>query len=383
MKILLTGGGTGGHITPLLAVAHELKKSNPDCVITYIGERDGKFDHIVDGDANIDVVKRIFAGKYRRYHGESTIKRLTDIKTLLFNFRDLVLFVIGTFQAIFLLMRQRPDVIFLKGGFVGVPIGLAAALLRIPFVTHDSDAIPGLANRIVGRWAKIHAVAQKVDMYAYSPKNTVQVGVIVAEEFDLVDKQVQNHFKQQLNLNITDPLLVITGGSSGAQRLNQAMVKIVPDLISDFNNLNIIHQAGHGKTDIYGEYSSPRLKVIDFMKPMHQFTGAADIIVARSSANTLAELGVQGKATIAVANPLLTDGHQIKNAEELAKLDAVISVNENSKETDQVQLNLAIRELLSDPVKREKVAANLHENTIQGAAKVLAKILMEQSKVGH
>ncbi len=302
---------------------------------------------------------------------------------MLFNFRDLVLFVIGTFQAIFLLMRQRPDVIFLKGGFVGVPIGLAAALLRIPFVTHDSDAIPGLANRIVGRWAKIHAVAQKVDMYAYSPKNTVQVGVIVAEEFDLVDKQVQNHFKQQLNLNITDPLLVITGGSSGAQRLNQAMVKIVPDLISDFNNLNIIHQAGHGKTDIYGEYSSPRLKVIDFMKPMHQFTGAADIIVARSSANTLAELGVQGKATIAVANPLLTDGHQIKNAEELAKLDAVISVNENSKETDQVQLNLAIRELLSDPVKREKVAANLHENTIQGAAKVLAKILMEQSKVGH
>lgn len=376
VKILLTGGGTGGHITPLLAVARDLKKIDPNIIVEYVGERGSKFDHITNGNQDFDEIIRIYAGKFRRYHGESWLKRLTDFKTLFFNFRDLVLLIAGIFQAIILINRQKPDVIFLKGGFVGVPVGLAAAILRVPFVTHDSDAVPGLANQLVGRWARIHLVALPVSEYNYSPKNTIQVGVIVADEFKYVDSQTQAVFKQALNLDSKNPLLVITGGSGGAQRLNEAMIKIVPKLLSDFKELQIIHQVGQGKSNVYGKYSNHRLQVVDFMKPMHQFTGAADMVVARSGANALAELGTQGKAVIVVANPLLTGGHQLKNAEKLVDINAVISVHETAQKTDELQLNAAIRDLLKSPLNRQKIAANLHESTLRGASGKIADILI-------
>lgn len=325
-------------------------------------------------------VRKIYAGKFRRYHGESLLRRLLDVKTVFFNVRDAFLFAVGTLQAIVLVWRERPDAVFLKGGFVGVPVGIAAALLRVPFITHDSDAIPGLANRLVGRWAHTHAVAQPVDEYAYPVSNTVQVGVIVAEDFQMVDQNTQKHFKTALGLKQQKPLLVVTGGSSGAQRLNEAMVNVVPKLLHDYEDLQIIHQAGQGKTTIYGPFTSERLRVVDFMKPMHQFTGAADVVVARSSANTLAELGVQGRTVIAVANPLLTDGHQIKNAQKLADKHAVITVDETAEATNAAQLNDAIRSLLDAPRQREELAANLHESVMQGAAAKIAALLLQAGK---
>jgi UDP-N-acetylglucosamine--N-acetylmuramyl-(pentapeptide) pyrophosphoryl-undecaprenol N-acetylglucosamine transferase len=380
VKILLTGGGTGGHITPLLAVAHELKNIDPSARLVYVGEKGGKFDHIVAESKALDDTRKIYAGKFRRYHGESLWQQLTDIKTIFLNIRDAFLFGFGTLQAIGLMWRERPDAVFLKGGFVGVPVGIAAALLRVPFITHDSDAIPGLANRLVGRWARVHAVAQPIEGYAYPPANTVQVGVIVADEFQMVDPHTQKHFKTILGLPPQKPLLVVTGGSSGAQRLNAAMVQVVPKLLHDYPKLQIIHQAGQDKTDLYGPFTNERLHVVDFMKPMYQFTGAADVVVARSSANTLAELGVQGRAVIAVANPLLTDGHQLKNAQKLADKQAVISVEETAQATNASQLDDAIRSLLDAPRLREELAANLHESVMQGAAAKIASLLVEVRK---
>ena len=364
----------------MLAVAHEIKKIDSKAIIIYVGERGGKFDHLVSDSGAISAELRVFAGKYRRYHGESILRRLTDLKTILLNIRDFFLLILGTVQSIILIRREKPNVVFLKGGFVGVPVGLAAALFRIPIVTHDSDTIPGLANRIVSRWVRIHAVAQPVSEYQYPPQKTVQVGVIVAEDFQMVDRNTQKHFKTLLGLKPENPLLVVTGGSSGARRLNDAIVSITPKLLQDYVDLQIIHQAGEGKTDIYGPYNSERLRVVDFMKPMYQFTGAADIVVARSGANALAELGVQGRAVITVANPLLTDGHQVKNAQKLNKIGAVISVNETAVATDATGLDKAIRLLLESPRRREELAANLHEATTQGAANKIAKLITENTK---
>lgn len=380
ITVLLTGGGTGGHITPLLAVAHELKQQNPDVRIVYVGERGGKFRELTDQSEVIDASYTIWAGKYRRYYGETTLQRLLDVKTNLLNLRDMVYFGFGTIQSWLLLGRIRPDVILLKGGFVGVPVGLASAARKVPFVTHDSDAIPGLANRLVGRWAKVHAVALPKEGYAYPANSTVQVGVLLHPNFKPVSEAEQGAFKQQLGIDVSQQVLLVTGASSGAQRLNEAVVKIVDKLLADFPDLYVIHQVGKGKMGAYGSYAHERLKVIEFMSPMYVYTGSADVVVSRSSGNTIAELGAQAKAVIAVPSPFLAGGHQLKNAEELRKSDAALIVNETAAGTDEVALDAAIRLLLTDMARRQALAERLHSQTITDAASRLASILLDLTK---
>src|SRR4051812_9735829 len=132
MKILLTGGGTGGHITPLLAVARELKRLDKDVTLIAVCEKGGRFNHLYNEEPAISETIEIRAGKYRRYAGLSTLKRLTDIKTMSLNSRDVFYTVKGYRQARKMLKDTRPDGILIKGGFVGVPVGLAAARLKIP-----------------------------------------------------------------------------------------------------------------------------------------------------------------------------------------------------------------------------------------------------------
>lgn len=378
--IVLTGGGTGGHITPILAVAHELKKKQPDLRIVYIGERDSKFAELTAMHEAIDEVYTIFAGKFRRYHGQSLFTRVFDVKTNLFNIRDLLYFGIGTIQSWFLLGKIKPTAALLKGGFVGVPVGLAAAARKVPFVTHDSDALPGLANRIVSRWAAMHATALPGDEYNYPKDKVMQVGVLLEPHFTEVSEAEQGAFKSQLNLPTDKPLLLITCGSSGAQRINEAVVKNVDKLLADYPDLRIIHQVGKGKQDVYGSYQHDRLVVLEFMRPMYAYTGAADVVVARASANTIAELGAQTKPVIVVASPFLSGGHQLMNAERWEKLDAVVSVPESANATDELRLDGAIRELLSDETKRRALALRLHEITITDAAAKLADILLQLKK---
>lgn len=375
--IVLSGGGTGGHITPILAVAAELKKQDPTVKTVYIGERNGKFKELTASHPAIDVSYEIWAGKFRRYNGESWLKRLLDVRTNFLNVRDLFFFGIGTVQSWFLIRKLKPSIVFLKGGFVGVPVGLAARNHHIPFITHDSDALPGLANRLVGRWARTHAVALPADVYAYPAAKTVQVGVLVEESFKPVTVNIKNDMKQQIGMPVDATMLLVTGGSSGAHNINVAVKSIAEELLNEYPNLYIVHQAGKGKAGIYGAFSHGRLRVIEFMRPMYVYTGAADIVVSRASGNTIAELGTQGKAVIAVANPLLTGGHQVKNAEALAAVKAALIVTETAKGTNAAELQAAIQQLLDNPQQRDQLADTLQRTTLTNAADKLAQLLLQ------
>ncbi|MEO8862710.1 MAG: UDP-N-acetylglucosamine--N-acetylmuramyl-(pentapeptide) pyrophosphoryl-undecaprenol N-acetylglucosamine transferase [Candidatus Saccharimonadales bacterium] len=376
MRILLSGGGTGGHITPILAVAHELKQLSPDNHTMYVGERHGAFASLVDTDV-IDEVHNVYAGKFRRYYGESNIRRIFDIKTNLKNLRDLGYFCIGTAQSYRLLKKLRPDVVFLKGGFVGVPVGIAAGLLHIPIVTHDSDAIPGLANRIVSRWVSKHAVANNPSEYSYPTDKVAQVGVLVEPNYNLVKGDDQNRFKKQLNLPQDKPLLLVTGGSSGAVRINEVIVSIVAKLLSDEPDLWIVHQVGQGKGNVYGDFKHDRLRVEEFLRPMYVYTGAADLVVARSSANTIAELSTQAKAVIVVPSPFLAAGHQLKNAERLEEQGAAIVLQETMLYDVQHGMLTQVEYLLSHEDERVELASRLHEQATENAASKLAVILID------
>ncbi len=376
--VVLTGGGTGGHITPILAVAHELKQASSQPTTIYIGEKGGAFKELTDTNQDIDQSYSIRAGKLRRYHGESWLTRLFDVKTNLLNLRDLFYVLAGAWQAWRLLGKIRPSVVFLKGGFVGVPVGIAAGLRKIPIVTHDSDVIPGLANRLVSRWVNVHATALPANMYAYPKHKVVQVGVLVEHSYKHVSPTDARAYREQLGLPAGAQIVLITGGSSGAQRLNEAVRQMMPKLLSTFEDLHVIHQVGKGKQAVYDGYKHDRLQVLEFLRPMYLYMGAADVVVARASGNTIAELGVQGKASIVVPSPFLTGGHQLENAKRLQQQGVALVVQEADMLSDTTGLLPSIAMLLRDETQRDKLAKALHKEAITDAAARLSKVLLEQ-----
>lgn len=381
---VLTGGGSGGHITPLLAVAAELKQSNPGIRTIYIGQRGDSLHDIASGHASIDEICLVSAGKFRRYHGTG-LRQVFDIKTILLNVRDMVRVVRGFFESYTLLRKLRPQVVFIKGGFVGVPVGLASALLRIPYITHDSDALPGLANRIVARWAVAHAVALPTEIYTQYPADkTFTVGVPIARTYQFVDTVTQDSFRRRIGFDDYEQVVTVAGGGLGARRVNDAIVAIAPLLLARYPALGLIHQAGRANEVVLGkEYDRiltseqrKRVHVKGFVTNMYEYTAAADVVIARAGGTNLAELEAQGKACIVIPNPYLTGGHQLVNAAVLHDVKAIELVREEDiRETPSALLDVTTR-LLDDATYRQELSINLHTFARTDSAAELADLLV-------
>ncbi len=286
-----------------------------------------------------------------------------------------------------MLRREKPDVIFIKGGFVGVPVGLSAALLKIPYITHDSDAIPGLANRIISKWAKQHAVAMPVENYSYPKDKTVHVGVPISEKYQKVSRKMQLEYISQLGLSEDSEVLYITGGGNGAVRLNTAITKIARAILGRRPNLVILHIAGPGNQQLLRQQYdhamhgvTKQIIIKDFVTDAYIYSGAADVIVARAGASTLSEFAAQQKACIIVPNPQLTGGHQLKNTEVLAKLGAVRQVSDDSVTKNPELLLREIEELLDSVQERAKLAVTLNKTADYNAAEKLADLITENAK---
>ncbi len=376
-RYVLTGGGSGGHIRPLLAVAAELKALQPQSQIISVGDRGSNFAHLAQTDANIDQVQSIFAGKFRRYHGESWLRQILDIPTVLLNIRDVLYLLIGFVQSILFLLRVRPAVVFLKGGFVGVPIGLAAGLLRIPIVTHDSDAIPGLANRIVARWASVHATGMPAEFYPYPAAKVQHVGVLVSRDYVPVTASLKQQYRSELGIDQAAKVLLVTGGSLGSRNLNTAVRAVADKLLAADSSLMIIHQVGRGNVAAYDGYGNERLRVLEFLEGMHRYSGAADLIVGRAGANTIAEFGVQGKACIVVPSPFLAGGHQLRNGDFLRAKQAAVVLEEVAVLQNPEILQQQITRLLADDQETLQLAERLAALAMPDAAQSLAKILIQ------
>lgn len=379
----MTGGGSGGHITPILAVAHEIKRLDPAAEIIYIGQRGDRFADVVADDPVIDAAYTISAGKFRRYHGEG-LRQLLDFHTLWFNLRDALRVLRGLFQAWRLLGTLQPDIVFCKGGFVGVPVGLAAAARRIPYVTHDSDAIPGLANRIIARWASHHAVALDPALYPYPSDRTTDVGVPVAVDYAVVTPPEQGRLKERLGIPKQDKVLLVTGGGLGAARLNRAIVTIAPRLLHDVPKLHIVHTVGAAHERIMNEaydealpaHDRQRVQAIGYTTDLAVYSGAADVVVARGGATNFAELAMQAKACIIVPNPFLTGGHQLKNAEAYAAKGAVVLVDETALTGGSDELRLQVANLLDHPMTRAALQERIAEFARPHAARDLADLIL-------
>lgn len=387
--IVLTGGGSGGHITPLLAVASELKQTDPNCHIVYIGQTGDHLSDIPAEHSAIDAVYSVRAGKFRRYHGEGW-KQLLDLKTMALNIRDACYVVVGFWQSRALLKKLQPAVIFVKGGFVGVPVGLAAATRRIPYITHDSDAIPGLANRIIARWARYHAVALPKDIYQYPPDKTVATGIPLQEDFVTVTPELQQTYRKQIGVPLDAPVLFVIGGGLGSQRVNAAVVQAVPHLLHEFPKLHVIHGVGRANEhDVQSDYTQllddkarSRLEVFGFTKEVYKYSGAADLIITRAGATNIAEFAAQGKACIVIPSPFLAGGHQLKNTQVLEANDAVEAIDEVAVTEDPNRLAQLVSQLLKDAPRRAVLARQLHMLAKPDATQKIADLILSVADKG-
>lgn len=367
-----------------MAVAHELKKVDPNLTLIYIGQRGDALGDVPAEDANIDQVYSIRAGKFRRYHGEG-IKQFLDVATVYKNVRDALWVLVGLWQSFWLLGRLRPDVIFIKGGFVGVPIGLVAALRGIPYVTHDSDALPGLANRIISRWAYTHAVALPKEVYAYPPSKTVTVGVPISHAFHRLTKTDIQEARERIQLPEDARVLLVTGGGNGADSLNTAVARCLPELLERYTNLHLVHIAGRSHeakvrqlyTELLPLSHRERVVVKGHVTNLYTYSAAADVVITRAGATSLAEFAVQSKACVVVPNPLLTGGHQLKNAKVLADRKAVRLVDERHMREDPRAFMPALTDLFDHPRKAAELGAKLSTLARPNAAHLLAMLLLE------
>ena len=384
----MTGGGSGGHITPLLSLARELKKQSPNCQLVYVGFKGDNFDSLKFGNVKFDFTVFINAGKFRRYHGESLLSHLFDLRTLALNVRDLFRLIRSIGTALRLINKFKPNLIFSKGGFVAVPVGIAARLRGVPIITHDSDSLPGLANRIIGRWAILRTTGMPSTGSNYSAGNTKFVGIPLSDKVSFVGPKDQARFKAEIGLPRDCQMLLIGSAGNGSIKLNELVLKSAATLLKANPRLYIIHIAGLQNLEkLNAEYAVvldadylKRVKTLGFASEFYKYSGAADIIVGRAGATSLSEFALQAKACIIIPSPFLANGHQLKNAEQLKANDAAV-VLDNNVEPDE--FIVVVNNLLGDANRRQRLASNLTKQAVPDSARRLTRILLETTGQGR
>ncbi len=332
-------------------------------------------------------MRKVCAGKLRRYTNFKFVDYLEHFDVVLNNVADAFRIIAGFVQSFFRLVFNRPDAIFLKGGYTCLPIGIAARILRIPYVIHDSDTVPGLTNRMLSKRAKKVATGMPTEYYNYPAEKAEWTGIPVAVEFQPVNAAEQKKLKRELGFDPDKPLMVVTGGSLGAEHINLAIRDILPELLKQ---TGVILVAGRERypemLDLkdYEIWEEGKLKsnflMLEFSGEMYKLFGAADLVVSRAGASTITELSSMGKAVIMVPNQKLPGHHQVKNAEVYEKAKAAVIVrDEDMHDRPGVLLN-AIKRVLKNDDKRKEMAKNLRGFAKDDAAEKIADIVIATAK---
>jgi len=332
-KILLTGGGSGGHIFPLIAVVREIKKlaqeKNIKVRLRYLGPPDAYTNYL--SKEGIEV-RDILSAKLRRY---CSLKNLIDIPK----------FLIALFQSFLKVASFKPDIVFSKGGTGALPVVLACRCYQIPIIIHESDSIPGLTNKICGKFAgKIFLAFTSAKKFF--PENISQVvGNPVRQELLKAIDSNPADLKKKLGLTPLKPVIVILGGSQGAARINDFVIDNLDELLTIGQ---IVHQVGPANYDQIKKYQRAGYQVFDFLRDNYgEVLMAGDLIISRAGAGAIFDIAALGKPSILIPLPEAAGSHQLVNAQEYAGTGAAVMIEE-------LNLNLKsfLREvdnLLSDP----------------------------------
>ncbi len=370
MKILFTGGGTGGHVVPIIAITREMRKiyQKEDLRFFYLGPKD-EFGSILLSQEGIEV-KRVLAGKIRRYVGWRSISQ---------NFVDIFFKIpIGILQSFFHIFFLSPDLIFSKGGFGSIPGVIAGKLFLVPIFLHESDIVPGMANRFLSRFALEIFVSFPRTEYFPLRKMLLVGNPIRREILEGLKEETKTFFK----LSSEKPVLLILGGSQGAQRINDKILEILPALLENFE---VIHQCGEknfeevraGAKVMMAEGLESFYHLFPFLKEpeLRLAYGACDLIVSRAGSGSIFEIAALGKPSILIPLPESAQNHQVKNAYAYAGNGASIVIEE-SNFTSRFFLE-RLKSLFSQPEELGKMAQAAREFSKPEAARIIAEYIKD------
>ncbi len=368
----------------MVAVLRELKNKDASVEIRFwcdykFAPQAKRIVHNFEPSVRVD---RIVAGKLRRYHTLPWWRQLLrPFSIVLPNIRDLFLVVCGFLQSMIKLIIWRPDVVFTKGGFVCLPVGFAAKLLGIPLVIHDSDAHPGLTNRILARFATSIATGASLDNYPYPREISRYIGVPISDVFRPVTPERQAVLKKSIGVNSSRPLLVVTGGGLGAENINHAVAKCLDKLLELSDVVLIAGTRQYDEMRALTPQNDDRFQLHAFIADnMVDYLGAADIVVTRAGATTILELAALAKPSILIPSPYLSAGHQLKNAADLAKQDAVEVINEIELDATPQLLVDMITAILANKDRLGALSKNFHALARPHAARDMADMIVAATK---
>jgi len=367
----MVGGGSGGHIFPLIAVQQSLAKKSPDNCFIVVS--DGMSEPVRKQFLDNTIFLKIKSGKIRRFAQWRWWEYAypARYKFYLLNLFDMVGLAIGIIQSIRIISKHKPDVIFAKGGYVSVPIGLAAGWLKIPYLLHESDTRPGLAGRVLRKHAT--EIAQGLDNGSNNSKVHI-TGIPVRQEFF---RLTTDEARRKLQLSSsTKPILVVTCGSLGARRVNKIIVSNLKFILENFR---VIHITGLVDYDSVIEQTvafngGEDYQVYPFIADNYPETiKSADLVISRAGATTIAELAAAAKPTIFIPNSFLTD--QVSNSKWLESRKAGIVLDEEKLSNNSSTLKDQLINLLN-PENREVLAHSIKNLAQEEASDKLAELLI-------
>lgn len=365
MRIVLVGGGTGGHFYPLMAIAEAIRSQdsqlNTESELYYMGPEPYSQESLTQHGVTYVYCP---AGKRRRYFS-------------LLNFVDAFKILGGFLVSLWKLYKLYPDAVMSKGGYTSVPVVLAAWWYRIPIVIHESDAKPGAANTLAGKLARYVGITHTSTAQYFDSTKVAHTGMPIRESFITPTKNPHN----VLNIPADRPVIFVTGGSLGAERINNLVLDSLDELLPKYT---IVHQAGKGKFDKVRD-SAARL-ITDPEQQAHYFIydhmsgeeiaaalDASSVVVARAGAGTIAEIALKEKPSILIPIPEEISHDQRTNAYSYADKGAAVVIEE--KNISDGLLTAELNSILEDENTYQKMKAATKNFTQPGAAFKLADIL--------
>ncbi|NJC89259.1 MAG: undecaprenyldiphospho-muramoylpentapeptide beta-N-acetylglucosaminyltransferase [Desulfuromonas sp.] len=350
MRLLLAGGGTGGHLFPAVALAEQLRSEEPQAEILFVGTERG-LEYRLLPELGWPL-RTIPMSGWAGLSPGARIKALVGLMKSLGQSRR----IIGEF---------RPDVVVGVGGYASVPVLLAARLGGVPYLIHEQNAWPGLANRLLGRWARRVCLS-----FAEARKMFRQVPTV------LTGNPVRAAMENCPPLPDGPPLLLVFGGSHGARAINRAMVAALPRLAHWRGRLRIVHQTGTNEVESvragYRTAGWEDVDVVPFITDMATAYASSCLIVCRAGATTLAELTACGRPAVLIPYPFAANNHQVANAAALASRGAAIMIEERDLMPEE--LGTLIDGLLNDRGRLESMSATARSLAQrQAAARLLAE----------
>ncbi len=373
---MVTGGGSGGHIYPIIAVVTELQleaaKQNIDLEVRYLGSA-GMYKKLLE-DNNLKV-SGILLSKIRRYKFWS-------------NFLEIPKFIFSLFQALWGVYWFMPDVLFSKGGPGSVPVVLAASFYRIPIVIHESDSVPGLSNKLAGKHAKVIAISY-AGVAKYFPANQknqqiVLTGNLIRRSLFTNIQFTREQYKRRLGFDPAKPLIFIYGGSQGSQRINNFIIKNLPLILevgqvyhqTGKENYNEVLNAAIGALAAVPEGLKSSYKAVPYLNSDAEVQAAyiaSDLVISRAGGQIF-EIGGFGRPSILIPLPESAQDHQRTNAYEYEAAGAGVVIEEDNLATN-LFLNKVI-EILSNKEKTDKMIEAAKAFYKPDAALNLAKIIL-------